>query len=66
MTTTFQAPDIECDGCANAIKRALSKVEGISAVTVEVDKKTVNVTHSTRPETILAALDRAGFPATTA
>jgi copper chaperone CopZ len=68
-TTRFSAPDIECDGCANAIKKALGAVAGVSAVAVDVGAKTVAVTHDAGRaprETVAAALDRAGFPATAA
>lgn len=64
MEDTFTAPDIECDGCANAIKKALGKLPGVSAVEVDVPTKRVTVHHdpgATR-DTLVAALDRAGFP----
>ncbi len=63
-TSTFSAPDIECDGCANAIKKALGNVQGVSGVQVDVAAKEVTVTHDENAprETIAAALDRAGFP----
>ena len=66
MTTTLTAPDITCGGCANAIRRALGTLPGVSEVTVEVDRKTVVVTHQggvTDHDALVAALDRAGFPA---
>ena len=67
-TATFSAPDISCGGCANAIRRALGAVDGIGEITVDVAAKTVTVTPTgtVAPETILATLDRAGFPATRA
>lgn len=61
----FSAPDIECDGCANAIQNALGKMPGVTVVAVSVPDKTVAVTHelATAPDAaIIAALDRAGFP----
>ena len=64
-TTTLHAPDIVCDGCANAIKRALSSVNGISEVRVDVAAKTVTVTRDANAsslEDIAAALDRVGYP----
>jgi copper chaperone len=64
MTSTFSAPDIECDGCANSIKNALSKTPGVSAVSVDVNAKTVTVTHDAPAATVTATLDRIGFPAT--
>jgi len=65
-TTRFTAPDIECDGCANAIKRALATVHGVSAVDVDVPTKAVAVQHESDVdrETLESALDRAGFPVT--
>jgi len=65
-TMTVKAPDIECQGCANAIKKALGPVPGVNEVTVDIAAKTVTVKHeeSTSPRTaILSALDKAGFPA---
>lgn len=64
-TITLTAPDIECDGCANAIKKAVGALPGVSDVAVDVEAKTVTVTHDekTAPaETVAAALVRAGFP----
>ena len=63
----FAAPDIECDGCANAIRNALGKLPGVTVVAVSVEDQTVAVTHeptTTPPAAIIAALDKAGFPAT--
>lgn len=68
-TTRFQAPDIQCGGCAGAIQRTLSPVGGISAVEVDVDSKTVTVQHDAElvsVENLLTRLEHAGFPATVA
>ena len=64
-TTTLTAPDIVCGGCANAIKKAVGAVPGVSAVAVNVDTKIVTVDHDARSaprEAIVSALDTAGFP----
>lgn len=63
-TVTFTAPDIECQGCANAIKKALGSDEGVSQIDVDVDAKTVRVVHTPQvtEETLAAKLDKAGFP----
>ena len=64
-TLVVTAPDIECDGCANAIKRALASVAGVQSVDVNVETKTVRVTHNgqpTTPDAVAEALDEAGFP----
>jgi copper chaperone len=64
MKTTLSAPDIECDGCANAIKNALGKTPGVSEVTVDIPAKTVTVTHNAPVTTLTETLDHIGFPAT--
>ena len=64
MQSTFHAPDIECDGCANSIKRALGRIPGIQTVGVDVPTKMVTITHEEQlpGADITAALDKAGFP----
>ncbi len=67
MKILFSAPDIECDGCAQAIKRALGKTPGVSEVQVDVNTKHVSAFLSApaSDKTVLDALDKAGFPAQT-
>lgn len=64
-TITVSAPDIECDGCANAIKKALGTIPGIAEVSVNVAAKTVTVTHDSQTaprQTITDKLEKIGFP----
>ena len=63
--TTVNAPDIECDGCANAIKKALTTLPGVADVAVDVTAKTVTIKHDPQAaptETITGKLDKIGFP----
>jgi copper chaperone len=63
-TKVYSAPDIECEGCANAIRKAVGKVDGVQSVHVDVDHKEVSVTFGA-PATegqVVGALDKAGFP----
>lgn len=62
-TTTLTAPEIVCGGCAGSIKKALGNVAGVSAVEVDVATKKVTVNHdpNVSGETIVDALDRAGY-----
>ncbi len=63
-TTTVKTPDITCGGCANSIKNALGKMDGIKNVEVDVATKTVSIEHGaqiSRGE-IEAKLDDIGFP----
>ena len=48
QTTALNAPDIECGGCANAIKNAVGNLEGVSQVEVDVEKKRVTIKHDQR------------------
>ena len=64
-STTFSAPDITCGGCANAIRRAVGTISGITDVAVDIAAKTVTVRHDATvgEVSLLTTLDRAGFPA---
>lgn len=64
QTTTVSAPDIMCDGCANAIKKAVGALPGIQSVNVDIAAKNVTVTHEANVSraALIAALERAGFP----
>ena len=63
-TTTVKTPDITCGGCANSIKNALGKMEGIKNVEVDVNTKMVSIEHGAQisREQIAAKLDDIGFP----
>ncbi|HXG85718.1 MAG TPA: heavy metal-associated domain-containing protein [Pyrinomonadaceae bacterium] len=62
-TTTVNAPEIVCGGCASSIKKALGNVAGVAEVDVDVATKNVTVKHgeNVSRETIVDALDRAGY-----
>ncbi|MDQ4120655.1 MAG: heavy-metal-associated domain-containing protein [Acidobacteriota bacterium] len=62
--TTLKAPDVVCGGCTGSIKNALSKIEGIKQVEVDVDTKNVLVEHDEKVsrEKLETILDDIGFP----
>ena len=67
MTTTLTrtAPDISCDHCAHAIGSALTALNGVGQVDVDVDSKRVDVAFDdglTSAEEIDAALEAEGYP----
>jgi copper chaperone CopZ len=64
VTKVYNVPDIECEGCANAIKQAVGKVEGVQTVHVDVDHKDVSITFGppATEDGVVGALARAGFP----
>ena len=62
MSYTFKVEDMTCGGCAAAIKQAVSRVPGVSAVNANPSSKDVvvdaaDVSH----ETIVAAINAAGY-----
>ena len=65
QSIAFIAPEIECQGCAVAIKKSVGAVVGVSQVSVDVDTKQVTVHHeaTTAPAAIKAAIEKAGFSA---
>ena len=60
-----RTPDIECDGCANAIRASLGRLNGVVKVEVDVARKMVDVDYEPRELTETSIIDRltgAGFP----
>lgn len=67
MTQKFQAhaPDISCEGCANAIKRALGALSGVQTVEVDIPDKNVIVQYDAsqlNDNDMRARLEKAGYP----
>ncbi len=64
MQAIFMAPDIECDGCAMSIRKALGAAAGVEAVAVDVDHKRVTVDYdgaATNDVKLAEILDEIGF-----
>jgi copper chaperone len=59
--STYSVPGISCDHCVNAITAEVSKVAGVSGVTVDVTAKTVTVEGDAVEAAIRAAIDEAGY-----
>lgn len=62
MTVTFSVPDMSCQHCVDAITKEVNKVDGVTAVNVDLDAKTVTVDGG-QEAAILAAIDVAGYDA---
>jgi periplasmic mercuric ion binding protein len=64
-TATLAVENMTCGTCPIVVKKALSRVSGVSATTVDLDKKTATVTFDP-DKTTLAQLTQAttdaGFP----
>lgn len=64
-TLTRTAPDISCEHCAHAIEGALSAIAGVQTVSVDIERKQVQVDYdesAASPTQIDAALEEEGYP----
>jgi len=59
-TTTYSVPDISCEHCVNAITAGVSAVAGVTALSVDLENKTVSVDGG-EAKAIVAAIDEAGY-----
>lgn len=57
----FSVPGISCGHCVSAITNEVSQTPGVNGVVVDLDTKTVTVSGTASPETIIAAIDEAGY-----
>ncbi len=57
---TYSVPDISCDHCKSAIEGEVSKVAGVTTVSVDVTTKTVLV-EGGDDTAIRTAIDEAGY-----
>ena len=67
MQNTYEAicPAIECEGCADSIRRSLGRLAGVQLVKVDVGAKHVKVEFNpaeVNEEALKARLEAAGFP----
>jgi copper chaperone len=60
---SFLVPDMSCGGCANAITRAVQKVDPEAVVTPDLAAKSVAIDTVMPVEQVKEALLKAGFPA---
>ena len=58
---TYSVPQISCDHCVHAITGEVTKLTGVSDVTVDVAAKTVTVVGDASDADIVAAIDEAGY-----
>ena len=66
-TVTLSVPGMTCAACPITVKKALSKVEGVSKIEVSLENKEAVVTFDdakTKVEALLDATKNAGYPST--
>ena len=61
MKNTYTITGMTCDGCANTVKRLLSKVSGVQDAQVSLAEKKAEITHENVPISALKIALR-GFP----
>ena len=67
LSLTIPITGMTCGGCVNSVRNALSKVAGVQDVQVKVGAATVTYDPAlTNPESIRAAIARAGYTAAAA
>ena len=67
QTVTLSVPDMNCAACPITVKKALTKVSGVSKTDVNLDRREVKVTFDdakTSVEALRRATKDAGYPST--
>ena len=66
-TITLDVQNMTCELCPITVRKSLGQVSGVSAVTVDLAKKTATVTYDpdkAQPEALTGATANAGYPST--
>lgn len=69
QTVTLSVPDMNCAACPITVKKALTKVSGVSKTEVNLDRREAKVTFDdakTTTETLTRATKDAGYPSSVA
>ncbi|MBW3659995.1 MAG: copper ion binding protein [Actinobacteria bacterium] len=61
MSRTYSVPEISCGHCKASIEGEVGKLDDVSSVNVDIDRKTVTVEGDASDEAIKAAIDEAGY-----
>ena len=56
-------PKIRCGGCVASVEKAIRAVDASAQVVADIEARRVEVTTSADRQTLLTALDAAGYPA---
>jgi copper chaperone len=57
----FAIPDMTCGGCANAITRAVTRLDPAATLDVDVPVKIVKVTSTLSAQQLIETIEAAGF-----
>lgn len=59
----WSVPGVSCGHCKTAIESELGRVAGVVTAAVDIEAKTVTVVGTADDDTIVAAIDEAGYDA---
>jgi copper chaperone len=57
----FIIPDMSCGGCANAVTRAVVRLDPAAKLDVDVAGKIVKIASALSPQQLIATIEAAGF-----
>jgi copper chaperone len=57
----FAIPDMTCGGCANAIKRAVTRIDPAATLDADIPLKTVEVASTLPEQHVIELIEAAGF-----
>lgn len=60
----YEIPDMSCGHCVATVTKAIRQADPAAIANVDLIKRTATVTSTVDPNTIGAALEEAGYPAT--
>lgn len=62
-TETISVPEVHCDHCIHSIEGALGPLDGVDTATVDLDARTVTVTHDDRVsrDDLVAVIEEQGY-----
>lgn len=65
MKTKLKITGMSCSGCANAVERVLTRVEGVDEVSISLEAGEADVTHQEGASTdaLIGAVAKAGYGA---
>ena len=66
MSTLFNVENMKCSGCSANVEKALTDIDGVESVRIDLEAKTVSVEGDINAASIADIISRAGYPAETA
>ena len=61
--TVLTIPKIRCGGCVASVEKAIHSVDASAQIVTDIEARRVEVTTQADRQTLLTALDAAGYPA---